>query len=130
MVTDLVAHFSASKQNINFNLLPPFKIPGDAILSACLGFLSSQGMRWCFRVCICSAALALPLVHQPDTSELPVYVCLGLCGHPLASCVLGSAENESVTFRPQRSNAHYEDTVMIWARSAASNSGQNLVIAN
>lgn len=32
----------------------------DTVMSACLGVLSSQGMRWCFMVCICSAALALP----------------------------------------------------------------------
>lgn len=35
-------------------------------------------------VCICSAALALPLVYQSDISELSVCACLGLCGHTLA----------------------------------------------
>lgn len=129
-MTDLVAHFSAGKQNINFNLLPPVKIPDDAVTSPCLGFLSSQVMRRCFRVCICSAALALPLVHQSAISELSVYACSGLCGHPLVNCVLDLVANESTTSRPQRSNACYEDTVTMWARTAASKSGQNLIIAN
>lgn len=59
-----------------------------------------------------------------------VCACLGLCGHSLASCVLGLVENESVTSRAQRSNAWYEKAVTMWPRTAASKSGQNVIIAN
>lgn len=115
---------------MSFNILPPFKIPDDAVMSPCLGFLSSQGMRWCFKVCICSAALALLLVHQSDISELSACACLRLCDHPPASCVLGLVENESIISRPQRSNACYKDAVTMWARTAVSKSQKNFIIAN
>lgn len=112
---------------MNFNFLLPFKIPDGTVMLLYLGFLSRQGMRWWFRVCVCSAAIALPLVYQSAISELSVCACSGLCCHALASCVV---ENESIASKPQRSNACYEDTVTIWVRTAAGTSGQNLITAN
>lgn len=83
---------------MNFDFLLPFKTPDDTVMLLYLGFLSSQGMRLCSRVCVCSAAFVLSLKYQSDISELSVCACLGLCGHTLASCVV---ENESIAEEKQ-----------------------------